>query len=76
MQWLAENQIPFVLIFTKTDKLSKNIITKNIEEYKLEMLKKWSKLPEIFITSSKEKTGLSEIITYIKKLTLQFKEII
>jgi len=72
MQWLAENKIPFVIIFTKIDKLTKNMITKNIEEYKLEMLKQWSKLPEIFITSSKEKKGLSEIITYIKKLTLKY----
>ena len=59
-----------------SQKKMQNMIAKNIEEYKLEMLKQWSKLPEIFITSSKEKTGLSEIITYIKKLTLQYKEII
>ena len=76
IQWLAENEIPFVLVFTKGDKLSKTTLLKNVEEYKLEMLKQWEELPEIFITSAEKKTGLNEISTYIKHLNPQFKEVI
>ncbi|KRO64734.1 MAG: GTP-binding protein [Cryomorphaceae bacterium BACL11 MAG-121015-bin20] len=75
IQWLAENEIPFVLVFTKTDKLGKTVLLKNIEEYKLELLKQWEELPKIFITSAEKKTGLSEITTYIEQLNPQFKEI-
>ena len=75
IQWLAENEIPFVLVFTKTDKLGKTVLLKNIEEYKLELLKQWEELPEIFITSAEKKTGVSEIATYIEQLNPQFKEI-
>lgn len=75
IQWLAENEIPFVLVFTKTDKLGKTVLLKNIEEYKLELLKQWEELPKIFITSAEKKTGLSEIATYIEQLNPQFKEI-
>ena len=75
IQWLAENEIPFVLVFTKTDKLGKTVLFKNIEEYKLELLKQWEELPKIFITSAEKKTGLSEITTYIEQLNPQFKEI-
>ena len=75
IQWLAENEIPFVLVFTKTDKLGKTVLFKNIEEYKLELLKQWEELPKIFITSAEKKTGLSEIATYIEQLNPQFKEI-
>ena len=75
IQWLAENEIPFVLVFTKTDKLGKTVLLKNIEEYKLELLKQWEELPKIFITSAEKKTGLSEITTYIEQLNPQFKEV-
>ena len=76
IQWLAENKIPFVLVFTKGDKLGKTMLLKNIEEYKLEMLKQWEELPEVFITSAEKKTGLSEIATYIEHLNPHFKEVV
>ncbi|MDB2613459.1 hypothetical protein N9Y89_01910 [bacterium] len=39
MQWLGENNIPFVICFTKQDKLSKTESAKNLAHYKKEMLK-------------------------------------
>ena len=68
MQWLAEKKIPFVIVFTKIDKLTKTKFEKNIKEYKLEMLKKWHELPYIFISSAEKKIGITEITTYIKDL--------
>ena len=41
MQWLAEKGIPFVMVFTKTDKLGKVALAKNIGSYKVEMQKTW-----------------------------------
>ena len=76
MQWLAENKIPFVLVFTKTDKLKSNMLLKHIEKYKLDMLTRWEKLPEIFISSATKKTGIDKIITYIELLNPQFDKII
>ena len=72
MQWLAENRIPFALIFTKRDKLTTTKLAKNIEEYKLEMLKQWEELPNIFISSAEKNIGTQEIITYIEHLNLKF----
>jgi GTP-binding protein len=76
MQWLSEKEIPFVMVFTKTDKLGKVVLAKNIGAYKVEMLKVWGELPQIFITSSKKKTGTKEICDFIEQLNPQFKEII
>ena len=45
MQWLAEKGIPFVMAFTKADKLGKVVLAKNIGAYKAEMLKAWGELP-------------------------------
>ena len=48
MQWLAEKEIPFSIIFTKIDKLSKNKLSKNLKNFKKKMLIEWSDLPNIF----------------------------
>ena len=76
MQWLAEKGNPFVMVFTKTDKLGKVVLAKNIGAYKAEMLKAWRELPQIFITSAEKKTGTKEICNFIEQLNPQFKEII
>ena len=76
MQWLSEKEIPFVLTFTKADKLGKNILRKNTKQYKLEMLNEWEELPEIFITSAQNKSGIDEISTYIEDLNPQFTRVI
>ena len=73
MIFLAENQIPFVIIFTKTDKLGKNIIKKNIENFKKEMLENWEEIPEIFLSSSESRVGIKEITSYIAKLNVDIK---
>ena len=76
MQWLSEKGIPFVMAFTKVDKLGKVVLAKNIGAYKAEMLKAWGELPQIFITSAEKKTGTKEICDFIEHLNPQFKEII
>ena len=75
MQWLAEKGIPFVIIFTKADKLGKVALNKQIEAYKSEMQKEWEELPETFVTSSENKMGTQEIADYIEKLNPHFKEV-
>ena len=72
MQWLAENGIPFSIIFTKTDKLSKTKLSENIKAFKQNMLVDWSELPNIFSTSAIKKEGLEEVLIYINKLNLEF----
>jgi len=68
MQWLGEKQIPFAMIFTKSDKVPKMKLAEYIELYKTKMLESWETLPEIFITSSETKLGREEILAYIEKL--------
>jgi len=76
MLWLGINKIPFVIIFTKIDKLSKNELGRNLFEYKKELEKYWSQLPNIITTSSKNKNGIEEIKAYIKKTNEEIKNII
>ena len=73
MQWLAEKGIPFVIIFTKADKLGKVALNKQIEAYKSKMQKEWEELPETFVSSAEKKIGTQEIADYIEKLNPHFK---
>jgi len=65
MDWLGENQIPFVMVFTKIDKLSKKKFADNINFYKEEMSKTWDELPQSFYTSSEEKIGREDLLNFI-----------
>lgn len=65
MGWMAESRIPFCMVFTKSDKLSKSELPKQIERYKKTMLESWEELPENFLTSAEKKLGRDEILAYI-----------
>lgn len=68
MEWLGENTVPFSIIFTKTDKLSKSKLSLNTESYVNELLETWEELPPIFYTSSEKKEGGEEILNYIEQI--------
>lgn len=74
MEWLGKNNIPFVLVFTKIDKLSKLHYEKNIEAYKKEMLKTWEELPTLFYTSSVTEAGKKELLGFIEETNKIFKK--
>tara|TARA_A100001015_G_scaffold207440_1_gene231980 strand:+ start:5456 stop:6073 length:618 start_codon:yes stop_codon:yes gene_type:complete len=76
MEWLGENQIPFSIVFTKSDKLKTSAQERNIAHYKKEMLDSlWEELPPVFVTSSLHQTGGEEILNYIEQLNIQYHQI-
>ena len=73
MEKMGQEKIPFVMVFTKSDKISQTQISKNIKLYKTEMLKQWEYLPDMFITSSENQNGISEILKFIEEYNKGFK---
>ena len=68
IQWLGEEGVPFALVFTKADKLSKGRLAANVEVYKAKLHEEWEELPPIFITSSEERMGRDELLGYIEEI--------
>ena len=68
IQWLGEEGVPFALVFTKADKLSKGRLAANVEAYKAKLHEEWEELPPIFITSSEERMGRDELLGYIEEI--------
>jgi GTP-binding protein len=68
INWVGKRMIPFAVVFTKSDKLTKNKLASNIAAYKAELLKYWEELPTTFITSSVDKAGKDEILNFIDNI--------
>jgi GTP-binding protein len=67
LHFLGSNRVPFVLVFTKTDKVSASRRERNLEQYKNTLLEHWEILPEIFMTSAHARTGRNEILEFIRR---------
>ncbi|MGI6232178.1 MAG: ribosome biogenesis GTP-binding protein YihA/YsxC [Prevotella sp.] len=68
IDWLGQMQIPFSIIFTKADKLSKAKVKANAETWIKALEDTWETPPPYFITSSESKLGREEVLDYIEKI--------
>ena len=73
MEWFAIKGIPFVLVFTKTDKLGKVSLSTKIEKYLSELAHTWEPLPPYFITSAETQHGREDILRFIHEHNLGFR---
>jgi GTP-binding protein len=65
IQALGNMQVPFVLVFTKTDKQGQAKTDQHIAKFTEAMQESWEELPNIFQTSSEKKSGRVEILSFI-----------
>jgi GTP-binding protein len=69
---LGEWQMPFALVFTKSDKTTQRETAANVKKF-LEALKEtWQFLPPHFVTSAVKHTGGRKILEYIAQLNNDF----
>ena len=73
VNWLGEHQIPFALVFTKTDKVSSGALQANMDAFSAEMLNTWEELPQMFTSSAATRTGREEILRYIEEINKNTK---
>ncbi|MBK0402098.1 YihA family ribosome biogenesis GTP-binding protein [Adhaeribacter sp. BT258] len=74
IELLGALEVPFVLVFTKTDKQSAVKTDQNIAAFSRKMRETWEELPQIFKTSSAEKAGRDEILDFIDATNKQVSE--
>ena len=65
---LGQWQVPFSIVFTKTDKNKPGATVRNVELFKKELLQEWQSLPPLFLTSSEKREGREELLFYICSL--------
>ncbi|MFA9213258.1 MAG: ribosome biogenesis GTP-binding protein YihA/YsxC [Candidatus Methylacidiphilales bacterium] len=65
---LGKMEVPFVIVFTKLDKIKAIESAENIQKFKDTLLLDWSQLPACFETSSVKEIGRKEILTFISNV--------
>lgn len=73
MEWLGENGVPFVMVFTKADKLTVTQRSRCIDDYHRAMLDHWESTPLAFMTSAEKRMGRDELLGYIAELNRTVK---
>ncbi|GEP49498.1 putative GTP-binding protein EngB [Flavobacterium noncentrifugens] len=69
MEYMGESEIPFCIIFTKADKISRVKIDMHIAAYRKQMLaNNWAEMPNFFVTSATEMTGKEDVLSYIEEV--------
>lgn len=68
LEMLGENGIPFAIVFTKADKLSKAQLKHSVSRFEARILEMWEELPPTFVTSASNKTGREDILGFIGQL--------
>ena len=64
---LGNAGMPFAIIYTKPDKMGTNLLAKQLNYNKKQLLEYWEELPPIFVSSSSDKRGREEILNFIEE---------
>lgn len=66
IEYLGETEVPFCIIFTKADKISRTKVDSHIAAYRKQLLaNNWEEMPQYFVTSSTEGTGKDALLEFI-----------
>jgi len=64
--YLGETEVPFCIVFTKADKISKGKVDQQVAAYRKVLLaNNWEEMPQYFVTSSTEETGRESLLEFI-----------
>jgi GTP-binding protein len=70
--WLGENSVPFVTVYTKTDKQSDHKTSQNVSKFNEALLQYFEEIPQQFITSATLQRGRDEILAFVDDINKKF----
>lgn len=73
INWMGESRLPFTILFTKTDKLSKIRLRNALDRYSDYLQNYWEELPPMIITSSMTGLGKEEILSAVQESNKIFR---
>jgi GTP-binding protein len=73
IRWLGRNSVPFIIVFTKADKITKNQLQVKQKKYTTVLLEEWSEAPTMIITSAETGLGKVDILQVVSKTNKFFQ---
>jgi GTP-binding protein len=74
IQQLVEWEIPYTVIFTKSDKEKPGVVARNVKDFFETLRNTLPFLPEGFVTSAEKKTGVEEVLDCIAQYNELYEE--
>ncbi len=72
---LGEWEVPFVIVFTKSDKNKPGATVRNVQSFLEALKEKWEEPPPHFVTSAMDKEGRDSVLAYIDGLNRSFTKL-
>jgi GTP-binding protein len=73
VNWCGEQNVPFVLAFTKADKQSKSQTDKNVKAFLNKMEEIFGEYPDYFVTSAEKHGGKEEVLKFLDELVSEYE---
>lgn len=73
LNWCGEENVPFVVVFTKADKQSKTQTDKNVKAFLDKMEDIFGDIPDYFVTSAEKGAGKEEVLGFISELISEYE---
>ena len=73
IRWFGSKELPFVLAFTKADKLGVNILKGKVLSYQEKLMEEWDELPLSIVTSATTQSGKKEILDFIGEMNEEYE---
>jgi len=74
INWMGSIGLPFCILFTKSDKLTKNKLVISLDRFRGTLSEYWSEIPPFFVTSALNSTGRQGILDLINRTNEMFYE--
>ncbi|GAB3725074.1 ribosome biogenesis GTP-binding protein YihA/YsxC [Spirosoma lituiforme] len=71
---LGERGLPFVIVFTKTEKLNATKLQTTLDNYRARLLEEWEEAPQFFVTSAVTAAGREDLLAFIRPLNEGYKK--
>ena len=68
INWMGEARVPFVIIYTKADRLKPQELEANILAIQTKLQESWNDLPQQFTSAAHKRIGREEILGFIEEV--------
>jgi GTP-binding protein len=72
LEQLGKWQVPFTIVFTKSDKENQRTVAANVKSFFEAMRETWQFLPQYFVSSAVKKSGRDKILAFIEECNKGF----
>ena len=73
LNWCGEEDVPFIVAFTKADKQSKTQTDRNVKAFLNKLVEIFGDIPDYFVTSAEKGQGKEAVVQYITELVAEYE---